>query len=202
METAQSSLADSVAPKESSVIRNTPRMSSRTLTILLALMCTVPGITIYVLWQIMPPVSVGTLNVTVERLDVPGIEYYQEPIEDRYDVSGSKVLIRNDSEHAWSHIVIKLNNHYDIKDSCTCELGCELGKCTHGNNPIEPGEERSYLLNRFVGRTSAKFDLRQLPLRHVRVFAKQIGKGNRASFDADYPEMTLQREGWFSWLAY
>lgn len=201
MNTTQTSAVD-LSPKQSSVMRGAPRLSSRTLTMMLALMCTVPGLTIYVLWKVMPPVSVGTLDVTVTRIEVPDIDYYLQPIEDRIDVSNSRVSIRNDSEFSWSHIVIKLNNHYDIKDICTCELGCEAGKCEHGNNPLRPGEERSYLLNRFVGRTSAKFDLRQLPLRHVRVFAKQIGKGNRASFDADYPEMTLQRDGWFSWLAY
>lgn len=167
METAQISTA----------LRQAPRMSSRTLTILLALMCMVPFVTIMTLWKIMPPVKEGELEVTVTPVAVPDIEYYLVPIEARADVSESSITIRNDSDNDWSHIVVKINKHYDIKDK----------------GPIPQGSERSYLLNRFISRTGARFDLRQLPLRHVRVFAKQVGKGNRASFDVDYPDMVLER---------
>lgn len=177
MDTAPTSFTNDGHESQSSALQRAPRMSTRTLTILLALMCTVPGITIFTLWKIMPPVKEGKLEVTVTRVEVPDINYYLEPIEDRRDVSESRIAITNDSDNDWSHIVIKVNGNYDV----------------HDEGPIPAGSERSYLLNRFISRTGARFDLRQLPLRHVRVFAKQIGKGNRASFDVDYPEMILRR---------
>ena len=61
----------------------------------------------------------------------------------------------------------------------------------------EPG----YLLNRSVSRTGARFDLRQLPLHHVRVFAKQVDRGNRATFNVEYPEMKKTRGPWLTVLA-
>lgn len=193
MESVQSTIGNNSTLKESSVMQRAPRMSSRTLTILLALMCSVPVITICTLWIIMPTVKEGELDVAVGRLNVPDIDYYLEPIEDREDVSGARVSIQNNSDSSWSLITIRVNHHYNIKDLCICERGCPAGECVHGNNPMMPGEKRTYLLNRFIGRTSARFDLRQIPLRHVRVFAKQNDKGNRASFDVHYPEMILKR---------
>lgn len=162
---------------QSSVLQQAPRMSSRTLTALLALMCLVPAITIITLWKIMPPVKEGQLEITITRVEVPDIDYYLQPIEDRSDVSESRITIVNESDNDWAHIVLRVNGHYNVNDE----------------GPIPAGGERSYLLNRFISRTGARFDLRQLPLRHVRVFAKQLGKGNRASFDVDYPEMILKR---------
>ncbi len=193
METTQSSFAKDTVSRDSSVMQRAPRMSSRTLTILLALMCTVPGITIFTLWIIMPTVKEGELKVAVGRLNVPDIDYYLQPIEDRADVSGARISIQNNSDSSWSLITIRVNHHYNVKDLCICDAGCPSGECVHGNNPMMPGEKRTYLLNRFVGRTSARFDLRQIPLRQVRVFAKQDEQGNRASFDVHYPEMILKR---------
>lgn len=177
MNTAPTSFTKDSPDAQSSVLQQAPRMSARTLTILLTCMCCVPAITIFTLWKIMPPVKEGKLEVTVTRVEVPDIDYYLQPIEDRADVSESRITIVNDSDNDWSHIVIRVNGHYNVQDE----------------GPIQAGGERSYLLNRFISRTGARFDLRQIPLRHVRVFAKQLGKGNRASFDVDYPEMTLKR---------
>lgn len=180
MDTANSTMEPGLMQpnSESNVLQQAPRMSSTTLTIMLAMMCMVPAVTIFALWKIMPPVKEGELEVVVNRVGVPTeIEYYLEPIGEREDVSQASLSIKNDSDTDWSHIVVKVNHHYDVKDP----------------GPIAPGEERSYLLSRFISRTGARFDLRQLPLRHVRLFAKQLDRGNRASKDVDYPEMIAER---------
>ena len=173
---------------ESSAVRNAPRLSTRTLTIMLGLMCMVPGIVIFSLTKLMPPTEEGKLEGSITRLGVPTeISYYEiEELGDREDVSKASLVLKNDSDSEWQHIVIKVNKQYDIKDH---------------TNPIPPGGERSYLLNRSVSRTGARFDLRQLPLHHVRVFAKQVDRGNRATFNVEYPEMKKTRGPWLTVLA-
>ena len=140
---------------------------------MLAGMCMVPVITILTLWQIMPPAEEDTLQVNVTRVGVPALEYYFDDIADRKDVQQSYIVVKNESENEWSHVFVKVNKNYDIRDDI----------------PIPPDGERSYLLNRFVSRTGARYDLRQLPLRHVRIFAKQEGKGSRATCNIEFANM-------------
>lgn len=173
---------------ESSAVRNAPRLSTRTLTIMLALMCMVPGIVIFSLTKLMPPTAEGKLEGSVILVNVPTeISYYEvEDLGQRKDVSEASVILKNESESEWQHIVIKVNNRYDLKDH---------------TNPIPAGGQRSYLLNRCVSRTGARFDLRQLPLSHVRVFAKQVDRGNRATLNVTYPGMVKSRGPWLTVLA-
>ena len=169
--------SDPVSPTQSTAMRRSPRLSTQGLTIMLAAMCAVPAITILVLWQILPPAEEGKLKVTVDRVGVPDIDYYFDDIGDREDVQDAYLLIRNDSESEWEHIFVKVNKHYDIKDQ----------------RPLAVGGERRYLLNRFISRTGARFDMRQIPLRHIRIFAKQVNTGARATFNVEFPDMILKR---------
>jgi len=132
---------------ESSAVRRSPRLSTRTLTIMLACMCMVPGIIIFTLTKIMPPTVEGKLEASIVRVGVPTeISYYEgTDLGDRADVGEASLVLKNNSESEWQHIVVKVNKQYDIKDHAV---------------PIPPGGERSYLLNRCVSRTGARFDLR------------------------------------------
>lgn len=185
MDVTKTNLPENPEPthSESSAVRNAPRLSTKTLTVMLACMCAVPAIIILTLTKLMPPTAEGKLEAAVTRVGVPTeIAYYEvEDLGERADVSEASLLIKNNSDSEWQHIVIKVNKQYDIKDH---------------TNPIPPGAERSYLLNRCVSRTGARFDLRQLPLHHVRVYAKQVDKGNRASFNVEYPDMIKSRGIW------
>lgn len=177
MNMAESSVAQNATFQDSTAIRRAPKISRNTLTIMLALMCTVPGVTILALWYLMPPVSEGTLEVDVTRVGVPEIEYYLIDISERADVSEAAIIIKNVSDQEWTHTNIQVNKHYQVYDL----------------DPIPPGAEREYLLNRFLSRTGARFDLRQLPLRHIRLYARQADKGDRATLDIDYPDMVVKR---------
>lgn len=162
---------------ESTAMRNSPRLTTNGLTVMLTAMCLVPVITIFALWQILPPPEEDKLEVEVTKVGVPDMDYYFQDIEDRKDVQDAYIVVKNKSETEWRHIFIKVNKHYDV----------------HDHDPLKAGEERIYLLNKFVGRTSARYDLRQLPLHHIRIFAKQMDSGARATINLDYPEMILKK---------
>ena len=173
---------------ESSAVRNSPRLSTRTLTIMLALMCAVPGIVIFSLTKLMPPTAEGQLEGSLTRVGVPTeISYYEvEDIGQRKEVSEAALVLKNEGDCEWKYITVRINNHYNIMD-------------TEGSIP--PGGEQAYQLNRALSRTGARFDLRQLPLHHVSVDAKQIGKGSRANLQVEYPEMIKSRGPWLTVMA-
>ncbi len=164
------------APTQSSAMARAPRLSAGTLTIMLVLMCCIPAITVYALWQVLPPAQEDKLEATITKVGVPDLEYYFDDIAERQDVQDAYIVLTNDSESDWEHIFVKVNHHYDIRDL----------------EVLKAGTERKYLLRNFISRTSARYDLRQIPLRHVRIFAKQMDTGARATLNLEFPDMVLK----------
>ena len=126
----------------STVLANAPALSQRGLTRLLILMCIVPIVTVLALHFSMPPVKPGYLKAELGLVNVPPTTYYNETaLEDRIDFPTAELVVKNTGEEAWTHLNIRINSgHYQIYE--------------HGS-PLEPGEERKFLLNRFVHRSGA-----------------------------------------------
>jgi hypothetical protein len=83
--------------------------------------------------------------------------------------------VRNKSEQVWTMLNIQINNFYQIYDRV----------------PLNPGEERTYELDRFVTRTGAMFDLRYNPVKNVRVYARRPTR-DRATFFKDFEQTAGQ----------
>lgn len=131
---------------ESSMRAAAPELTSRGLTSLLILMCTVPVVTIAVLWTVMPPVFPRTLNAEFSLADVPPKSYYEAtPLSERSEFPNAMLVIKNTGDQTWTHINVRINSgKYQIYET---------------NDPIKPGEERRFKLNRFVHRSGAIFQV-------------------------------------------
>ena len=179
-ETQTTQLAQSKAPNSpvavedeqlSTVLANAPALSQRGLTRLLILMCVVPIVTVLALHFSMPPVKPGYLNAELGLVNVPPEAYYDEtPLEERIDFPTAELVVKNTGEEAWTHLNIRINSgHYQIYE--------------HGS-PLEPGEERKFLLNRFVHRSGAVFDVGINRPYSVEIYAR-LPDRSRGTFEQD-----------------
>ena len=150
---------------ESSAMQASPRLSHRRLTLMLAIMCFVPVVTILTLWQMMPPVHEGQLEASVASVGIPPAAYYETHYSKRGEVPPGELLVKNESDQDWTHLNIQINRHYQIYDI----------------EPIPAHSERTFRLDRFVSRTGARFQVRYNPLKSVRIYARRPTK-DRATF--------------------
>jgi hypothetical protein len=178
--TANSRSSEGVFPSattdlQSSARRNAPRLTHRGLTTLLIAMCLVPTIVIFSLWQYLPPVFEGQLEGDARTTNLPPDEFYARPFGDREKVTGGELHVLNKSDQVWTMLNIQINNFYQIYDRV----------------PLNPGEERTYELDRFVTRSGAMFDLRYNPVKNVRVYARRPTR-DRATFFKDFEQTAGQ----------
>lgn len=178
--TADIRSADGVSPEakpelQSTVRRNAPRLTHRGLTSLLIGMCLIPTVVIFALWQYLPPVYEGQLEGDARTTNLPPDEFYARPFGDRVKVTGGELHVLNKSDQVWTMLNIQVNNFYQIYDRV----------------PLNPGEERTYELDRFVTRTGAMFDLRYNPVKNVRVYARRPTR-DRATFFKDFEQAAGQ----------
>ncbi len=167
--TAVVSGSDSINQVRSKAFENAPNMSSQSLTAMLIAMCLVPPITIFTLWNSLPPVYEGQLDATVAGQNLPADQFYEAHYADRPKYSDGQLVVRNNSDQDWTHLNIMVNHYYQIHDS----------------EPILAGQERVFELNRFISRTGARFDLTYNPLRNVRIYARRPTR-DRATFYHDF----------------
>ena len=151
--------------RSSSSLRATPHLTARGLTILLCLMCFVPVVTIFSLWQLMPPVHEGQLEASVSAVDLPPPEFYESKYADRPDWALGELVVKNNSDQDWTHLNIQINRHYQIYDI----------------EPIPARGVRKYKLSRFVSRSGARFQVRYNTLKSVRIYARRPTR-DRATF--------------------
>ena len=157
--------------EQSSARRNAPRLTHRGLTMLLVGMCLVPTVTIFSLWSYLPPVYEGQLEADARTTNLPPAEFYARPFRDRPTVGGGQLHVLNQSDQVWTMLNVQINHFYQIYD----------------RDPLNPGEERTYELDRFVTRTGAIFDLRYNPVKNVRVYARRPTR-DRATFFKDFEQ--------------
>ncbi len=163
---------DSLGRPYSSVLADAPVLSRRGLTRLLILMCAVPIVTVTVLQITMPPVKPGYLKAECQFLEVPPRSYYMTPLEDRVPFPTAALMVKNTGPEPWTHLNIRINNgHYQIYE--------------HGS-PLEPGQERTFLLNRFVHRSGAVFDVGINRPDSVEIYAR-LPDRSRGTFEAEFP---------------
>ncbi len=156
--------------KESSVRAAAPRMTRRGLTWLLTVMCVVPLVTLVVLQLTMPPVRPGTLLAAVALKSVPPGSYYETPLDERRQFPNAAIEVTNTGEAPWTHINVRINNgHYQIYEH-------EI--------PLEPGKSRSFLLDRFVNRSGAVFDVGIVRPYNVEIYARLPDK-SRGTFEQE-----------------
>jgi hypothetical protein len=148
--------------------RDAPRLSSRGLTSMLVVMCLVPVVTLTVLQLTMPPVRPGYLRAEIGFRNVPPSSYYQLPLDQRLDFPEAEILVTNTMDVPWTNLNIRINNgNYQIYDHQV---------------PIEPGQQRAFLLNRFVHRSGAIFQVGIVRPVNVEIYAA-LPDRSRATLD-------------------
>ncbi len=136
---------DAAGRQLSSVLQQAPALSRRGLTTLLICMCTVPIVTVLVLHFTMPPVIPNSLSAECGLLEVPPERYYERDLSDRLEFPEAAIVVKNTGDQPWTHLNIRINNGvYQIYEH---------------KSPLEPGQEREFLLNRFVHRSGAEFQV-------------------------------------------
>lgn len=168
METVPSD--DSTFTFDSSLQKQSPRLSHKALTITLLGMCLVPVATILALWQYLPPVHEGELEANVYAEGLPPADFYKVEYYKRPPVEGGVLVLENKSDQDWTHLNIQVNGNYQVYDKETIPA--------HG--------ERRYELNRFLNRSGARFSLQYNELQRVRVYARRPTK-DRATFYHEFP---------------
>lgn len=148
----------------SSSQRQIPRMNQRTLSILLGLMALVPPVVILTLWNILPPLSEGTLEASATGRFLPDAGIYELPFADRPEVKGGQLVIRNTGGEDWTNINIWINGYYQISD----------------RDALPAGQEREYPLEQFVSRWGDSYQLGYNRLAKALIYAR-LPKGNRAT---------------------
>lgn len=167
---SKSGKLDAVGRPLSSVLNQAPALSRRGLTTLLIVMCTVPVVTVLVLHFTMPPVVPGSLSAECGLLEVPPASYYDTPLSERMSFPNAALVVKNTGDQSWTHLNIRINNgHYQIYE--------------HGS-PLEPGQERTFLLNRFVHRSGAVFDVGINRPYSVEIYAR-LPDRSRGTFEDD-----------------
>lgn len=139
------------------LMKEAPELTSRGLTAMLIGMCMVPVIIITVLQLTMPPVRPGYLQAEIELRNVPPASYYQLPPEQRREFPEAQVLITNTMDVPWTNLNIRINHgNYQIYDH---------------EQPIEAGQQRSFLLNRFVHRSGTEMQVGLVRPTDVEIYA-------------------------------
>jgi hypothetical protein len=165
-----SAKSDSDFTFDSSEQKTSPRLSHRGLTIMLALMCLVPVVTIFVLWKFLPPVIEGELEAHVYAEGLPSAEFYADEYYDRPPFAGGVLVVENRGDLDWTHLInIQVNRHYQIYDSET----------------FPAHSVKRYELDRFLNRTGARFSLRYNELKSVRIYARRPTK-DRATYYREF----------------
>lgn len=150
---------------DTAAVLQAPRLGHRALSVILIIMCLVPVITIYCLWQFLPPVYEGQLEAAVSAEQLPPADFYMVDYHKRPPYDAGILVISNLSEQDWTHLNIQVNKHYQIYDVA----------------PIGAGETRKFELNRFLSRTGARFSVRYNQLKSVRIYARRPSR-DRATF--------------------
>ena len=161
---------DAAGRRLSSMYAEAPALSRRGLTILLIVMCTVPIVTVTVLQLTMPAVYPGSLNAECRLLDVPPANYYETPYKDRVTFPTAVLIVKNTGDQSWTHLNVRINNgHYQIYEH---------------RSPLEPGTERAFLLNRFVHRSGAEYDVGINRPYSVEIYAR-LPDRSRGTFETE-----------------
>ncbi|MGI9518307.1 MAG: hypothetical protein ACR2NP_14725 [Pirellulaceae bacterium] len=159
-----------VHSKESTVRAAAPVLTRQGLIWLLTVMCLVPLVTLIVLQLTMPPVRPGSLAATVKLLSVPPRSYYETPLAERIEFPDASIEITNTGENPWTHINVRINNgHYQIYEY---------------EVPLEPGQSRSFLLDRFVNRSGAVFRPGIVRPHNVEIYAR-LPDRSRGTFEQE-----------------
>ena len=145
-------------------------LSRRWLTIMLGVMCVIPIVTISVLWQILPPVYEHQLDASVRLEGTPVSEYYELQVRDRPAIKGGIVIVKNESDEAWTNMIIRVNRSFMAYEK---------------DAPLEAGAERQFELSRFQTRTSNRLDLRYHQIKNIEVYAR-LPSGARATHETDF----------------
>ncbi len=151
--------------EKSTAFKKSPQLSHRGLTAILVFMCLVPVVTIFALFQFLPPVYEGQLQASVSAAGLPSAEYYAVEYYQRPPFTGGELIVNNESDQDWTHLNIQVNRHYQIYDI----------------DPIPAGTSKRFQLDRFLSRTGARFSLRYNELKTVRIYARRPTK-DRATF--------------------
>jgi hypothetical protein len=155
---------------DSSYRAQAPRLTSRHLTILLALMCMTPVVIIaLVFWQ-LPSVKMNQLNAQVKILGGPPDSYYQLPFKERIYLPELQIAVTNTGEETWTNLYVRINHDFTV-----FEAGV----------PFHPGETRDYLVNRFTSKKGAFYDMRYNPIGEVMIYAR-LPDGSRATHFAHF----------------
>jgi hypothetical protein len=149
----------------------TPRLSARTLTYLLILMCVAPIITIAIMWAYLPPVYEKQLQAVVQGVDMPDAATYSLPFEDRPPLrTKAKLQVTNTGNADWTQFNIQINKQFG-----------DAYQIYEHREPIKAGESRVLELDAFVSRSGARFDARYNPLRNARIYAR-LPNSTRATY--------------------
>ena len=165
-----------VAPsRESTVVEAAPKLTASGLTVLLILMCVVPVIVIAVLFAVLPPSPEKTLQADVRLIGCPPPEYYETHFAKRETPEpGAVLIVKNDGAEEWTHMYLRINRLFsaDAYDK---------------GEPLQPGEEKVFKLERFQTRTGAQLDLTYNPVRDVEIYAR-LPSGARAVYVHEFAE--------------
>jgi hypothetical protein len=135
------------------------------LTGLLVTMTLIPPLMIVLLWSILPPVRANQLEAEVHIENEPPASFYSMDFADREFNPNVNVVIKNIGVQPWTNINVRVNRWFNVYDQ---------------EYPVLPGDQRSYLLSRFLSR-GVFFDMRYNPIREVLVYAR-LPDGSRATF--------------------
>jgi hypothetical protein len=141
------------------------------LTVLLVTVTMVPPTMILALWAILPPVKANQLKAEVHLENAPHPDFYSRKLDQREFNPNVQVIIKNVGDVPWTNINVRVNRYYNIYDHA---------------HPIHPGEQRSYLLSRFLFR-DVFFDMRHNPVRTVLVYAR-LPDRSRATYTTQMAE--------------
>jgi hypothetical protein len=162
-------------PQPPSTVREidrSPRLSTKSLTLLLGLMCLVPVATIFAIFNYMPPVHENKLQATVEGVDLPDQATYDLPFDDRPPLKKKgKLRVTNTGPDNWTNYNIRINRQFG-----------DSYQIYEHHEPINAGESKEFELAEFVSRSGARFDLRYNPLRNVEIYAR-LPSSERATFN-------------------
>ena len=157
-----------------------PKLTHRSLTFLLALMCMIPVTTILVLWQYLPDVHEGQLEAEVYAQGLPPKEYYSTEHYKRLPINDGVLVLKNNSDVDWTHLNVQINGNYQIYDK----------------EAIPAHQQREYILGKFLNRTGARFQLQYNELDRVRVYARRPTK-DRATFEHKFETYAEAQTNWW-----
>lgn len=158
-------LAPAIDERQSSYRAAAPRLGKKLLTGLLVTMTLVPPLMIVLLWSILPPVKANQLRAEVAINHAPPSDFYQLEFEKRTFDPNVSVVVKNVGNETWTNINVRVNRYFNIYDQ---------------EYPLHPGEQRAYLLSRFLSR-GVFFDMRYNAVQDVLVYAR-LPDGSRATY--------------------